>query len=202
MNKDSFHMKHDINDVHGEETFAARLAVIVRNSGMLPSHFAKEVGITQTYLTKLIFEGQKCGMDIPLRIIDRFPQYTLDWLTTGKKSTAPQPTTPTPPTAAPTPPAPAPALDSTERDQLIEYRTEARIYKKLYEDQMARLDTTLTNIERAMTEQEQHEETTDADAEATRRRQPETKPRKFGFSKAKNGDPIYTRGRKVVKEPH
>jgi len=192
-------VKNDLNSIQGEDTFAGRLASILRKYNMRPSQFAREVEISHPYLIDLLFKGAEPGPDVQRRIVERFPEYTLDWLMRGKKDVE----TPTPPPAGPTPPAPAPTtFDTTALEQLIEYRTEARIYKKLYEDQMARLDTTLTNIERAMTEH--HEETTtDADAEATRRqRQTETKPRKFGFSKAKNGDPIYTRGRKVVKEPH
>jgi len=180
--------------------------------GGVKNRFAVRVGVPPGHMYGWISGKSAPKGEWAKKICDAYG-VTMEWLNgegddipsnepireINKTATAPQATTPTPPPTAP--PAPAP-LDTTALEQLVEYRTEARIYKKLYEDQMARLDTTLTNIERAMTEQEHHEETADADAEATRRRQPETKPRKFGFSKAKNGDPIYTRGRKVVKEPH
>ncbi len=67
-----------------------RLQQIMQENGMSASQFADALGVQRSGISHLLSGRNKPSLDFVLKVLERFPDVSVDWLLTGQKTPKPK----------------------------------------------------------------------------------------------------------------
>lgn len=67
------------------EDILERIKNIIENEGISPSVLADEVGISRPLMSHVMSGRNKASLQLVLKILERYPHYSADWLLLGKR---------------------------------------------------------------------------------------------------------------------
>lgn len=67
------------------EDILERIKYIIENEGISPSALADEIGISRPLMSHVMSGRNKPSLQLLLKILERYPLYSADWLLLGKR---------------------------------------------------------------------------------------------------------------------
>ena len=65
-----------------------RINQIIQNKGLSLSGFAEEIGVQRSSISHILSGRNKPSLDFVMKILERYPEISTDWLLSGKGSAA------------------------------------------------------------------------------------------------------------------